>query len=388
MLRHLIRLTAAVAASAVLATGALAEDKLKIGYVGGFTGWMAFYDGAQLEGVKLAIDQINKAGGIDGKFKIELATRDMRSEPPEATVMAQELLAEGVHVAISPCDGDPTIATGQVFAAKGIPVISSCNTAPTTPLLGGPNVFISYAADNVQGAVLAQYATKSGFKSALTLSSKDNIYTDKLPVYFAKAFEAMGGKVLGNIEFKIGQPDFNAEVTKIKAMNPLPDVIMTSAFEPEFPIFIKALRGAGVTIPVLETDGIDSPTTYALGDVVEGVIMTNAGFPTAGSKLEAFNADYKAMYNQDSQTVYNANGYNIIQIFEAAVKATGGNLDGAALTAAIDNLEGLDTITGKLTYKGMSRVPLVNVAVNKITGGKKSHVEDVMIDPALIPKPE
>lgn len=388
MLRHVTRLAAGAVMTATLATAALAEDTFKVGYIGGFTGWMAFYDGAQLEGVKLAIDQMNKAGGIDGKMQIELITRDMRSEPPEATVMAQELLAAGVHVVISPCDGDPTIATGQVFAAASIPVISSCNTAPTTPMLGGPNVFISYAADNVQGTVLAQFAQKSGFKTALTLASKDNVYTDKLPVYFAKAFAALGGKILGNIEFKIGQPDFNAEVTKIKAMDPQPEVIMTSAFEPEFPVFIKALRAAGLKTPVLETDGIDSPTTYALGDVVEGVIMTNAGFPTPGSALEKFNADYKAMYNQDSQTVYNANGYNIMQVFQAAVKATGGNLDGAGLTAAIDSLEGLDTITGKLTYKGMSRVPLVNVAVNKITGGKKVHVEDVTPDPAMIPKPE
>ncbi len=62
-------------------------------------------------------------------------------------------------------------------------------------------------------------------------------------------FEAKGGKVIGEGSFSLNQPDFSAIVTTIKALDPQPDVIMTSAWEPDFPAFIKALRGAGVTTP-------------------------------------------------------------------------------------------------------------------------------------------
>lgn len=382
---HASLLTSAVFLS--VNAGASAET-FKVGYIGGFTGALAFYDGSHLEGVQLAVDEINAAGGIDGKLKIELMTRDMRSEAAETAVMAQELLAAGVHAVIAPCDADPTIATGQIFSGQMTPVITTCSTAPTTALLGGPNVFLSYPADNVQAAALATIAAKAGYKTALTVSSKDTVYTDKLPVYFIKSFEKLGGTSAGNIEFKVGQPDFNAEVTKIKSLNPQPDVIMTAAYEPDFPSFIKALRAAGVTTPILEVDGIDSPTTYALGDVVDGVVFTNGGYPTPGSPLEAFNKAYEAKYGKQSETIYNANGYDIIKTFEAAVKAAAGNLEGAALTDAINNLAELNLAKGETTYRDFNRIPIAGIAVNKIEGGKKNYIDHLLPDLSLIAQPE
>lgn len=377
-------LTSALGLALMTAVPAYAEDTFKIGYIGGFSGWGAFFDGSHLDGAKIAVDEINAAGGVNG-MKVELIARDTRSEAQEAAVLAEELLAEGVQAVIAPCDADPTIAIGQIFAATMTPVITSCSTAPSTAEFGGPNVFLSYPADNLQGAVLANYAAEQGYKTVLTVSSADNIYTDLLPEYFTEAFEKLGGSRVEDIEIKQGQPDLSAEVTKIKSMAQMPDVIMTAIYEPDFPIFIKALRAAGVTVPVLEVDAIDSPTTYALGDVVEGVVFTNAGYPTAGSALEAFNKTFEAVMGHPSDTVYNANGYDIIQTFRVAAEATKGDLSGPALTAAIDAFDKVPNLTGTITYAGLNRVPLVNVTINKIEGGAKVFVKDVQTDPSQIP---
>jgi branched-chain amino acid transport system substrate-binding protein len=383
----------AVAAAVVIAINmpagvSNAEEVIRIGYAGGFTGYLAPFDQPTLEGVRLAVDEINKAGGIDGKYKIELITRDMRSEIAQAAIMTQELLDEGVNVVLGPCDADPAITSGQITQAVGIPNIAPCSSAPTIPPIVGDYMFDHCTADNLQGTALAQYAVEQGYKRALILISRDTPYTDKLPQYFAKVFEAKGGELLDTLEFRMGQQDFSAEVTKIKQMNPAPDVIMTAAYEPDFPAFIKQLRSAGIVTPVLGSDGIDTPTTVELGSVVEGVVFSNAGFPTPGSPLEKFNELYKAHYGQAPATIYTALGYDVIHVIAAAVKASGDKLDGKSLRDALDQLQDVPVATGTITYKGMDRVPLRSVALNRITNGQKVYVKDILPDSSDVPPGE
>ena len=142
----------------------------------------------------------------------------------------------------------------------------------------------------------------------------------KLPEYFATTFKNKGGEIVGEGTFSMGQQDFSAEVTKIKALKQQPDVIMTAAYEPDFPAFMRQLRGAGIKTPVLGSDGIDSPTTTGLGQLVDGVVFTTAGFASEGSPLAAFNVKYKAKFGQEPDTVYIANGYDLGKVIEAAVK--------------------------------------------------------------------
>ncbi|HWT98680.1 MAG TPA: ABC transporter substrate-binding protein, partial [Terriglobales bacterium] len=277
---------------------------------------------------------------------------------------------------------------GQIAQAAQIPTISPCASTPTLPGIVGDYMFANYTADNLQATALAYFAQKQGYKNALILISRDTPYTEKLPLYFAKVFEGKGGKIAATVEYKMGQQDFSAEVTKIKGVSPAPDVIMTSAYEPDFPAFIKQLRSAGIKTPVLGSDGIDSPTTLGLGEVAEGVVFSNAGYPSDGSPLAKFNADFKAFFNQDPSAVYTATGYDVIKVIEAAVKADGDKLDGPSIRDAIDNLENVQVATGTITYKGMNRVPLRVVALNRIVSGQKTHVEDIVPNGTDVPPAE
>ena len=388
MTRHLFGTTAAAALALAMGIGVAQAETLKIGFVGAQTGYLAPYDQPSLQGLELAVKQINAAGGIGGTTPIELTTRDMRSETAESAREAQELIDSGVHILLTPCDVDPSVAAGQIAQAAGIPAISTCASTPTLPAIVGDYMFSNYTADNLQAAALAGYAMEQGYKSALILLSRDTPYTHKLPEYFAQAFEKKGGSVLGTVEYKMGQQDFSAEVTRIKELGTPPDVIMTSAYEPDFPAFIKQLRAAGITSPVLGSDGIDSPTTLALGEIAEGVVFSNAGFPSEGSPLAQFYVDYKAEHGADPDTIFIATGYDAMKIIEAAVIAAGGDLSGAALRDALDNLENVQGATGSITYKGMNRVPLRSVALNKVVGGAKTHVADVQPAAADVPAPE
>ncbi len=323
------------------------------------------------------------ARSSSNSFRATCARKQRR--PPS---VAQELVAEGVNVLIVPCDLDPAIAAGGIAAAASIPAISSCASTPTLPAIAGEFVFSYYTADNLQAAALATYATAQGYKNAFVLLSKDTPYTQKLPEYFAEVFQKKGGAIAAIAEYKIGQQDFSAEVTKLKALSPAPDVIMTSAYEPDFPAFIKAVRAAGITAPVLGSDGIDSPTTLGLGEVGEGIVFSNGGFATPDSALAKFYADYKAATGAEPDTVYIATGYDLVKLIDAALAASGGKMDGKSLRDAIDGIDNLAVTTGSITYKGRNRIPLRNVALNKVVGGKKEFVSSAIPDGADVPEPK
>ena len=368
-----------------LATPVLAED-LTIGLATAQTGGLAPYDQPSLAGFQMRVDEINAAGGIAGKYQIKLIAKDTRSDAAQTALVAQELVDEGVQIVITPCDADPSIAAGMITQEAGIPAFSFCATTPTLPLAVGDYMFGNYPADNVQAAMLAGFATEQGYKTAYILTSPDTAYTLKLPQYFGQAFTAKGGALLGEGSFAMGQQDFSAEVTKIAAMDPKPDVIMTAAYEPDFPAFIRQLRGAGVTTPVLGSDGIDSPTTFAMGDLVEGVVFSTAGFATEGSPLAAFNAKYKEKTGEEPNTVYIANGYDLGTVIEAAVTKAD-SLDPKAIRDAIAGLDGVQGVTGAISYVGTAGMPLRSVSLVRIAGGKRELVAQGAPAAADVPAP-
>ena len=379
------RALAATLLSALL-TIPSAADTLKIGLATAQTGGLAPYDAPVIDGLKIAVDEINSAGGISGKLKIELVEKDVRSDVAQTAIAVQELVDAGVSVIVLPCDADPGLAAASIVDAAKIPAISTCASSPTLPMIGGDYVFANFPGDNVQATVSASWAFGKGLKNAYILYSPDSQYTT-MPLYFADVIKALGGSVVGQDTYSMGQPDFSTIATKIAAADPKPDVIMTSAYEPDFPSFLKALRAAGVTAQVIGSDGIDSPTTFSLGDVAEGLVFTTAGHATTGSPLETFNALYKDKKGADSETVFNAIGYDLVKVIEAAVVASGGSTDSKTLRDAIAGLENVQGATSLITYKGTNGMPVRQVSLIRVKGGGRELVDQPSPDAALVPAP-
>lgn len=368
-----------------LSTVAAQADELKLGLATAQTGGLAPYDSPVVEGIRIAVDEINAAGGIGGSTPIELIERDVRSDTAQTVIATQELVDAGAEAIVLPCDADPAIAAASIVSAAAIPAISTCASSPTLPLIGGDYVFANFPGDNVQATVSASWAFDQGMKTAFILYSPDSQYTT-MPLYFAEVMTALGGAVLGEATYNIGQPDFSAIATQIAAMSPAPDVVMTSAYEPDFPTFLRALRAAGYQGQVIGSDGIDSPTTFGLGDLAEGVVFTTAGHATEGSPLEAFNALYKKTTGKDSETVFNAVGYDLVKVLETAVLAAG-STDPQAVRDAIANLENVQGATSLITYKGTDGMPVRQVSIIRVKGGERELVGQPAPDPALIPAP-
>ncbi|MBS9718762.1 ABC transporter substrate-binding protein [Pseudohalocynthiibacter aestuariivivens] len=363
-----------------------AAETLRIGLATAQSGGLAGYDSPVVEGFHIAVDEINTAGGIGGNVMIELIEKDVRSDAAQTSIAAQELVDEGVSVLILPCDADPALAAIGIVSSAEIPAISTCASSPTLPMIGGEYMFANFPGDNVQATVSASWAYEQGHTSAYIVYSPDTQYTT-MPLYFSEVFEKLGGTILGQDTHSIGQQDFSAIATRIAALSPQPDVIMTSSYEPDFPSMLKALRAAGVTSQVIGSDGIDSPTTFSLGDVGEGVVFTTAGHATEGSPLAAFNAKYEQITGNPSETVFNAVGYDLVKVLEAAVIAAGGSTDPKELRDAIANLENVQGATSLITYKGTDGMPVREVTLIRVKDGARELVGQPSPDASLIPAP-
>ena len=380
-MKRILVTTSALAFAALSAQA----DELKLGLATAQTGGLAPYDAPVVEGIRIAVDEINAAGGIGGNIMIELNEKDVRSDTAQTSISVQELVDDGSEAIVLPCDADPSIAAAAIVGSAQIPAISTCASSPTLPLIGGDYVFANFPGDNVQATVSASWAYDQGHKTAFILYSPDSQYTT-MPLYFADVMKALGGEVLGEATYNIGQPDFSAIATQIAALDPAPEVVMTSAYEPDFPTFIKALRAAGYSGQVIGSDGIDSPTTFGLGDVADGVVFTTAGHATEGSPLEAFNMLYEETTGSKSETVFNAVGYDLVKVLEAAVMAAG-STEPQAIRDAMADLEDVQGATSLITYKGTTGMPVRQVSLVRVKGGERELVGQPAPKADLIPAP-
>jgi len=363
----------------------VSADEIIIGTATGQTGGLAPYDGPAMQGFQIAVDEINAAGGIGGKHKIKLISKDTRSDAAQTSIVAQELIDSGISVLVTPSDADPSFAAAALATDAKIPAFSPAASSPTLPMMGGDYMFANFPGDNVQATVSAEWAHKQGLKNAYVLYSPDTQYTT-LPLYFSDVFKKLGNTVAGEGTYTIGQQDFSAEVTKIKAMNPPVDVVMTAAYEPDFPAFIRQLRAAGVTAQVIGSDGIDSPTTFSLGEAAEGLVFSTAGHATAGSALEGFNKKYAAKYGKETDTIFSAIGYDLMKVIEAGVLAAD-SIEPQAIRDAVANLENVKGVTSMITYKGTTGMPVRQVTLIRVKDGGRELVAQPSPTADLVPAP-
>jgi len=355
-----------------------------VGIATGQTGGLAYVDVPSLEGFDLWVEETNAGGGIDGKYPVETIVKDTRSDAAQSATVAAELLGEGISFLITPGDADPSIAAGQLAQEAQVPAMSWFGSAPILPVAVGEFMFSNAFGDNAQARVLADYATEQGYTTAYTLGSPDSAYTSNLPKYFAVAFESNGGSIVGEGTYTIGQPNFNVIADQIKGLSPQPDVIMTPAYEPDFPTFLKAIRGAGIEIPVLGTDGIDSPTTLALGPIADGVVYTTAGVLAPEGPQADYFKRFNAKYGKDPEAIFAVTGYELGMILGAAVTQAQ-SCDPVAIKDAVTNLEGVQGITGVISYKGGDRMAIREIALIKVVNGQRELIALVAPDPARVP---
>ncbi len=361
-------------------------DKIvRIGMSAALAGPYAVYDEPVLNGMRFAEKQINAKGGIDG-YKVELVVKNNKGDQTQTAATTQELLEDGVKVFVLTA-ADTSIASGQLAAQSGAIVSVGGNSAPNIASSVGERAFMLVYADNTQAAAGAEYACEEGYRSAYLIGSDQIPYTKFIPKYFEDAFaKGCGGRITGRDSYKIGQTSFSGQIAKIAAADPQPDVIYTPMFVPDFGAFLKQLRSAGVTTPVVTVEGNATPLLLdSAGKAADGVVLNASAFPHDGNAVETFLREYQEVMGKkpESDSLEAIGRDNVYAIVEAAAAA--GSTDPDVILDELYAFEDEALVTGAVTMNRETQIPDKDVVMLKVVDGEFTYLRTFR--PKYVPAP-
>jgi branched-chain amino acid transport system substrate-binding protein len=336
-------------------SGGSASKPYPVGFAAGKTGFLSFYDGPVEQGMKAAIEDVNKRG-LAGDYKIELTVKDMKSDPARSATVVQELLSEGNKFIISPCDVDTGLPGSLVAVRQEIPVMSSCAGDSTYRQRAGDYAFLNVPGTLAQGATTAEYANEEGYKTAWVVTSNDIGYTQTMSEAFEDRFEQLGGEVLGTTVSGLSETNYRAVATKV--VNEKPDVIYTTMILPGLVSMMRDLERAGNTSPIIVNDAADAEATFQGGPQLDNTTMVSLGTYTGeGAVSKEFIASFEKLFGSPPPDDSAISGGDAVYEIAAALKEAGTD-DPQAVYEALDNLEDVPTVSGLTTYKGNDGEPV------------------------------
>jgi branched-chain amino acid transport system substrate-binding protein len=328
-------------------------DKIIIGSALCQTGIQAPLDEPALRGAQLAVDELNKNGGILGK-QVELVAMDGKSDPVTVGNVAKQLIDEGAAAIIAPSDFDFGGPASQAAQDAGIVGLSPC---ASSPLYGsaalGDKQFTMSMWNTTMGAVTAEYAyNELGYRSVYVITDDFIDYTKSLSRYFIVAFEHLGGEVIFEDTYTQGQADVSAQLARIKALDKQPDFIYVSSYMPDLALIIRTLRESGVTVPVMGGDSYDDPALFeSLGTQYgSDIYFDTHGFMSdeAYPGYSEWAAAYEDKFGEAPEAVWIMPGYDAVMVLAQAMELAG-STDGAAMAKAMED-NTFDLMTGKLDW--------------------------------------
>ena len=327
------------------------SETIKIGANLELSGGVASYGQSIEEGLKLAIEEINKEG-IDGK-KIELVTFDNKSDAAEATNGAIKLISQDkVSAIIGAATSTNTLAQVEIAQKNKTPLITPTGTNSTITFKEGvlnDFVFRTCFIDPFQGTVAANFASKDlKVKNAAIIIDSSSDYSKGLAASFQKSFEGSGGKIVAEEAYVAKDTDFNAILTNIKAKNP--DFIFLPGFYEEVGLIIKQARALGIDVPVMGGDGWDSPTLVDIAgaDALNNTFITNHySSGDSDAKVQDFVKAFQGKYDGKSPDAFGALGYDTAYFIADAIKRAGSS-DPEKIRKALEETDGLAVVSGTL----------------------------------------
>ena len=381
MFKKMIITALAMGFMAMGAFSATASDTIKIGFNAPLTGFAASDGKSSTEGAKLAINQINAAGGVLGK-QLELIIYDDQAKPAQAIPIANKLIGrDKVVVGISGSYSGATRSAAGVFQENKIPYISAYGIHPDITR-AGDYVFRTSFLGEIQGKAGAKLLGDMMGKKKVVIITLQNDFGQSLAAGFKEVAERYGITIVNEYQYAIKDRQFGAIVAKVKADNP--DAIYASGYYFTAGPLVSQLRAAGIEVPLIGQEGYDSQKFIEIaGKAAEGVIITTsldrdstvpetANFITAFEKQAGFKADMVA-----------ASGHTAVMVAAKAIEQAG-TTDPAAVRKAMAAVA-LKVSTGTIKFNALGEV-MKAVQVQIVKDGNWHHY-GIIDDPALLAPP-
>ena len=379
------KLLTTVAACTLATAGAFAQDTIKIGVIGPFTGGSSSMGVSMRDGVRLAAKEINASGGVLGK-KIELVERDDEAKNERGVQIAQEFINKTkVDAAVGYINTGVALASQRFFQEAKIPVMNNVATGSLVTHQFDKEsenyIFRNAAADNIQAPMIVEEAiTRRGFKKVAILADS-TAYGDLGRKDLTAALAAKGITPVADEKFNIKDVDMTPQLLKAKEAGA--EVILTYAIGPELAQIANGMAKLGWKKPMIGSwtlsmaNFIDTAGKNGNGATMPQTFIQDASTPKRKEFIAAYLKEFKPKKDRIDSPVSAAQGYDSIFLLAAAMKQAG-TTDGPKVREALENLnakvDGIVTVYDKPFSKTDHEAITSNIPVmGEVKDGKVGY---------------
>ena len=322
-----------------------AAQSIKIGLMAPLTGPAAADGLSAKQSCEMLVEQVNAAGGINGR-KIELIVYDDQFDSKQAVTVAQKMIeGDKVVAGVSGSYSFTTRAAAQVFQEEKVPFSVGYALHPAITE-GGKYVFRVTVLGHVQGRA-GGYAAGNLLKvKTVSMLIQDNDFGQSLASGFREQAESLGAKVLSADKFKMGEKEFSPVLTKIKQLNP--DLIYNTAYPIDGALILKQAADLGIKTQQMGSEGLDSTKGFldVAGKAAEGIIITtNLDRDSKAEITRKYLDEYQKKYGF-APDMTGASTYDALLMVIDAIKKVGTDAD--KIVDAFRAMKGWQGVTGQI----------------------------------------
>ncbi len=327
--------------------GPAASDKVTIGTFLSLTGATAAYGNSSLNAIKLATEEANAGGGINGKHN-EIDVEDDESNTQAVPDIVNHLIKEHqVQALLAEPISVRAMAAAPIAQQNKVVMISSASVKPELTM-HGDHIFRACFISSTEGEAIAAFATnKLKAKTAAVILDDKNDYAVVLAGFFSESFKKLGGRIVSEQKYEASATDLTAQMEVIKTT--APDIVFAPGFYTTAPLVAREVKRAVLKATLIGSDGWDAPGLLEGGsEPFEGVYFANHFWVSSDDPLvKKFVADYRAKYGVVPDAG-SATAYDAARMLFDAFKRRKSN-DSAGLREALAQTKDFPGVTGKLT---------------------------------------
>jgi len=378
MRRKTVLTLAAVVLSLVLVFPALGSETktIKLGALYNLTGGMSSIDAPALNGAKLQAKLINDAGGVLGGQMLEVVGIDTKTDQKAAATGARKALSMGVVAGLGYGDTTFVMAAAPLFQQKGIPFVTSGATHPELQKWVGDCMFMTPFGDDDQSFAIADFTINQlKLKNIAVWTDNSMDFTKALSKFYKQRIEELGGKIVLEDFFMMGDKDFSAQIARLKSANA--DAVFVSAIPNEAGLTVKQIREAGLSLPIVSGDGFDTElvTTVPGPKLADDVYFSTHTY-REDTRPEVLNfiKEYEKEYGRPPENAFAALGFDAVGLIADAIERAG-STEPDALKKALGATQGFKAVTGEITYARPTGVPVKGVSIIGVKSGNYKVME-------------
>ena len=342
--KHVSKLFAAMALAG-MASYSVAADTIKIAMAGPVTGAVAQYGDMQFIGAKMAIEQINKAGGVNGA-QLEGVVYDDACDPKQAVAVANKIVNDGVQFVVGHLCSSSTQPASDIYEDEGILMITAASTSPEITARGYQLVFRTIGLDSLQGPTAGKYIAEQVKPKNIAVVHDKQQYGEGIATAVKQTVEAAGYKVALFEGVTAGDKDFSALIAKLKRQNV--DFVYYGGYHPELGLILRQAKEQGLDAKFMGPEGVGNADISAIaGEASEGMLVTlPKAFdedPKNAHLVEAFKAK-----KEDPSGPFVFPAYAAVQVIAEGIQKAG-STDTGKVAEAIRSTS-FDTPTGTLAF--------------------------------------